>query len=81
VIRLFDKERNSQRRKQFRDIGIYTAIPMMMIVGPALGYYLGRLAEKKWGHEPWPSIVGCLFGLAASVRQIWLLLKQGSGKR
>jgi hypothetical protein len=81
VIRVFKKERNEQRRKQFRDIGLYTAIPMMMIVGPTLGYFLGHLAEKKWGHEPWLSAGGAVFGLVAAARQIWLILKQGAGKQ
>jgi hypothetical protein len=80
VSPLFKGQRDSQRRKQFRDIGIYTAIPMMMVIGPALGYFLGHLAEKRWGHEPWLSAGGAFFGLAAAVRQIWLLLKQGGGQ-
>lgn len=66
----------ADRGRQFRDIGIYTAIPMMMAIGPALGYWLGLQAEKKWGHEPWFSAFGALFGLAAAFRQIWIILKQ-----
>ncbi len=77
---MFDGDRDERRRKQFRDIGTYSAIPMMLVVGPALGYWLGHLAEKRWGHEPWFSAGGCIFGLVAAARQIWLLLKQG-GKR
>ncbi len=68
------------RGKQFRDIGIYTAIPMMMVVGPALGYWLGHLAEERWGHAPWLSAGGALFGLVAAFRQIWLILKRQGGK-
>ena len=65
---MFEKDRDTQRRKQFREIGTYTAIPMMMIVGPALGYGLGYLAEQRWGHAPWFTVGGCIFGLAAAVR-------------
>jgi len=39
-----------------------------------LGYYLGRLAEKKWGLDPWLSFGGAMFGLAAAGRQIYLIL-------
>jgi F0F1-type ATP synthase assembly protein I len=74
-------ERNARRRQQFREIGTYTAIPMMMIVGPALGYFLGHLAEKHWDHAPWFSAGGAIFGFVAAVRQIWLLLSQGGKRR
>lgn len=81
MIRLFNRQGNKQRRKQFRDIGIYTAIPMMMVVGPTLGYFLGRLAEKKWDHDPWPSVGGAVFGLLAAARQIYLILRKGGERR
>ena len=76
---LFKGKRDSQRGKQFREIGIFTAIPMMMIAGPLIGYFLGRLAEKKWGHDPWLSGGGAVFGFLSAARQVWLILKRGSG--
>jgi hypothetical protein len=79
-FRLFQKPSKEQRRKLYRDIGIFTLIPTMMIVGPVIGYLLGRLVENKWGLAPWPSAGGALFGLAAVVRQIWILLKQHGDK-
>jgi len=70
-----------RRGKQLRDIGIYTAIPTMLVAGPALGWFLGTLIEKRWGHEPWPSALGGVFGLLAAVRQIWLLVtRDGRGR-
>lgn len=70
-----------RRGRQIRDIGAYTAIPMMLVVGPALGYFLGTLIEKKWGHAPWPSAGGAMFGLVAAGRQIWLLVtRDGRGR-
>ncbi|MFH1843016.1 MAG: AtpZ/AtpI family protein [bacterium] len=75
------KRWDARKGKQYRDIGIYTVIPTMMIVGPLLGYYLGSLAEKKWGHSPWPSAGGAIFGLAAAVRQIWLILQRHGSQK
>ncbi len=72
---------NERRGKQIRDIGIYTAIPTMLAVGPALGWLLGRLIEKRWGHDPWPSALGGVFGLLAAVRQIWLLVTRDGRDR
>ena len=65
-----------ERGRQLRDVGTYTAIPMMLIAGPALGYFLGSLAADRWGHEPTFEAGGALLGLMASARQIWLLLSR-----
>jgi len=66
--------RSSGRGKQARDIGTYTIIPMMMIAGPLVGYLLGKGVENMFGGEPWPGVIGMLFGLVAAFRQIFLLL-------
>ena len=80
-VRMLRGKDDEQTGKQIRDIGTYTLIPTMMAVGPALGYFLGRLAEKKWGLDPWLSFGGALFGLTAAGRQIYLILTQRSQRR
>jgi len=64
-----------ERGRQARQIGIYTTIPMMLVVGPVMGYLLGRWAGQRWGHESLFEAGGGLLGLAASMRQIWLILR------
>lgn len=72
---------DDRRGRQIRDIGTYTVIPTMLVVGPTLGYFLGTLIEKRWGHAPWPSAGGAMFGLVAAGRQIWLLVtRDGRGR-
>ena len=66
--------------RRVRDIGVYTIIPMMMFVGPAIGYLVGLGVEKVLGGKPWPSLLGMLWGLAAAFRQIYLILKQRAEK-
>jgi hypothetical protein len=74
--------RDPERRgKLVRDIGAYTLIPTMMLVGPLLGWWIGGQIEEKWGGAPWPSVVGALFGLVAAVRQVYLLLTREGGSR
>ena len=65
-----------------RDIGNYTLIPMMMVVGPVMGYLVGHWAEGRFGGEPWLGVGGIVFGLAAAVRQIVIMLggRNGSPK-
>ncbi|MBK8168093.1 MAG: AtpZ/AtpI family protein [bacterium] len=66
--------------RRARDIGIYTIIPMMMIVGPAIGYLLGLGAERVFGGKPWLSLAGMLWGMLAAFRQVYLILKERGEK-
>lgn len=87
-----DKDRSARRGagrgilkkdsgKQARDIGTYTIIPMMMIAGPLVGYLLGKGVENIFGGEPWPGVVGMLFGMVAAFRQVFLLLAERGKKK
>jgi len=62
--------------KAAKDIGSYTLIPMMMIVGPVMGWLVGHWLEGRIGGAPWLGVVGILFGMAAAVRQIILMLQR-----
>jgi hypothetical protein len=65
-------------RRGLREVGIYTTIPMLLLAGPALGYWLGLQAQNRWGHDPWFAVGGAVFGLAASIRQIVKVIRRGS---
>jgi len=71
------KDRDEDRRP-LRDVGVYTAIPMMLLAGPALGYWIGLQAEKLWGQAPWFSVGGAIFGLVAAIRQVVRIIRTGS---
>lgn len=62
--------------KSVRDIGNYTLIPMLMLVGPMIGYLIGRFLEGRLGGEPWIGVGGALFGLVAAFRQIVIMLQK-----
>ena len=48
--------------------GLLTAIPVVLLVGPALGYYVGTWADRRWSSGPWGMGVGIVLGLLASAR-------------
>lgn len=58
--------------------GLLTAIPFVLLVGPAIGYYLGLALDRRWSHKPWGMIVGIVFGLLSSARVTVQLIKQAS---
>ena len=74
------KPEDEESRRAMRDVGLYTSIPIMLGVGPALGWYLGRLVQGRLGGEPWWEVGGVLFGLAASFRAVYKIIKQGSSQ-
>jgi len=65
-----------QRARQAREIGLYTAIPTMMFMGPLLGWLLGRWAGGRWGHAATFESAGAILGLAAAIRQVQLIFRR-----
>jgi F0F1-type ATP synthase assembly protein I len=53
-----------------------TSIPFVLLVGPAIGYYLGTAADRRWSCGPWGMYAGILAGLAASARVTVQLIRQ-----
>ena len=56
--------------------GILTTIPVVMVVGPLIGYYLGYVLDRRWSSAPWGMTVGLILGLLASFREVLVLLKR-----
>lgn len=73
-----DEGKLARNARQARTIGLYTAIPMMMIVGPVLGWLAGRWAGGHWGHAATFEAVGALLGLVAAFRQVVLVFRRAS---
>ena len=61
---------------QVKQIGTLTAIPVILVVGPLLGYFAGDWLDRKFRFFPWFTIIGLFLGFAASGREIFRLLKQ-----
>jgi hypothetical protein len=55
---------------------LLTAIPFVLFVGPALGYYVGTALDDRWAHAPWGTGAGLVLGLLASARVTIQLIRQ-----
>jgi len=55
---------------------LLTAIPIVLLVGPALGYYLGTALDRRWSIAPWGMAGGIVLGLLASGRVTMQLIRQ-----
>lgn len=61
---------------QVKQIGVLTTIPIILLVGPTIGFFLGGWVDRKAQVYPWFTIGFILLGFLASGREIVRLLKQ-----
>jgi ATP synthase protein I len=68
-----DKEKYSG----YRQVAIATTIPIILVVAPLLGYYLGVWVDKKLGTGKIFMIVGLALGFGAAAKEIYDMIKKG----
>jgi F0F1-type ATP synthase assembly protein I len=61
---------------QVKQLGILTTIPIILAVGPAIGFFIGSWIDRKAQCYPWVTIIFVFLGFVASGREIARLLKQ-----
>jgi ATP synthase protein I len=61
---------------QLRQIGYLTVIPILLAVGPILGYFIGNFLDKKLRTQPYLMIVFIVLGFVASGREVYQLIKK-----
>ena len=65
-----------RRFTALRQIGLLSAIPMLMVVAPLLGLWGGQWVERRLHVSPWGSAVGVGLGFFAAVREIRNILRK-----
>ena len=68
-------KRKDDRSAGYRQIGFLTLIPIIMVVAPLLGYFLGSFLDEKLGTEPYFMIVFIVFGFIAAGKEVYELIK------
>jgi ATP synthase protein I len=66
---------SSDKYKQARQLGLLTTIPMILAAAPLVGYFLGRWIDRRFGTEPWFTMIFLVIGLVAGVRETILILR------
>jgi F0F1-type ATP synthase assembly protein I len=61
-----------------KQVGLLSSIPFALFTGPALGYYLGTLLDRRWGSDPWGMGVGVAVGLAAGIHTSIQFIRQAN---
>jgi len=74
-------KRSSEPSTRLQQAGLLTAIPFVLLVGPALGYYLGTAIDHRWHVAPWGMTVGLILGLLSSARVTAQTIRQAQDLR
>ncbi|MBI3251904.1 MAG: AtpZ/AtpI family protein [Candidatus Omnitrophica bacterium] len=61
---------------QVKQLGVLTTIPMILLVGPAIGFLAGGWIDRKARLYPWFTIIFIALGFIASGREVVWLLKR-----
>lgn len=61
---------------QVKQLGILTTIPIILLIGPVVGYFAGAWIDRKAHIFPWFTTILVLLGFAGSGREVVRLLKE-----
>lgn len=62
-------------KAQLKHAGILTSVPVILLVGPVVGYFIGSWIDRKAHIFPWVTIIFTALGFVAAAREITRLLK------
>ena len=71
-------KRKDDKSAGYRQIGFLTLIPIIMVVAPLLGYFLGSFLDEKLGTGPYLMIVFIVFGFVAAGKEVYELIKRSA---
>jgi len=71
-----EKPRKVKGRREIRQLGLLGTIPILLVVGPVVGFFIGRWLDSKLGTEPYLLIVFLVFGFIASGKEIYVIIKR-----
>jgi len=60
---------------QLKQLGVLTTIPIILLVGPIIGFVIGGWIDRKAHIYPWFTIIFVALGFVAAGREIAHLLK------
>ena len=69
-------EKEDSRLRQVKQIGALTAVPIILLVGPFIGFFVGDWIDRKFQLHPWGTVLFLILGFVASGREIFRLLNQ-----
>jgi F0F1-type ATP synthase assembly protein I len=69
-------ETPSDKYKRIRQLGLLSAIPLILAAAPLIGYFIGQRIDRALGTNPVFMFVFLGLGFAAGVRETILLIRK-----
>ena len=78
--------KNDAFYEQIKQLGVLTTIPVVLLVGPAFGFFLGGWIDRKAHSYPWVTIIFVCLGFIGAAREVIRVLRDiqkndNSGKK
>jgi len=71
----------NDKYRLIHQLGLLTAIPVVLVAGPIIGFFIGGYIDRKFGTTPWFTFFFLMIGFAASVRQIIQIINRASSNK
>jgi ATP synthase protein I len=75
-VKRTEMEKKNEFYSYLKQAGIYTVIPLILALGPIIGYYIGSFLDRKFHTEPFLMILFLTFGFIAAGREVYNLTKR-----
>jgi ATP synthase protein I len=72
------KNSREERYRSVRQVGLLGTIPMVMVLYPLAGFFLGDFLDGKLGTEPLLSIILIVASLVAAVRDVIRIIRKAN---
>jgi ATP synthase protein I len=70
------RPKKGRKRSDYRQLGLLGTIPILIAVGPVVGFFIGRWLDEKLGTEPFLLVLFLIFGFVAAGREIYGIIKR-----
>jgi F0F1-type ATP synthase assembly protein I len=68
--------RKGKGKIEYRQLGLLGTIPIIMVVGPVVGFFIGKWLDSKLGTAPFLLILFLVFGFIASGKETYRIIKR-----
>ena len=75
------KSGDNDKYRFVHQVGLFTAIPIVLVAGPAVGFFIGDYIDKRFGTAPWFMLFFVIIGFVASIRQTIEFINKASNKK
>lgn len=72
------RKNNKEKAKLYRQLSLVGIIPIIMAVGPLMGYFAGHWLDRKLGTDPYLMYLLIVLGFIAAGQEVYKVIKQVS---